>query len=104
VCVCVREREREREWGWERRRGETSIPLTLDPKTPLLQVRKLVEKLEGDEEAGLELAHPCTTHFGPRPSDPPPRSESHHPIHHVHFYVGYGDQSQSPDRHIETEC
>mmetsp|Transcript_31884 Transcript_31884/g.76126 ORF Transcript_31884/g.76126 Transcript_31884/m.76126 type:complete len:571 (-) Transcript_31884:34-1746(-) len=29
------------------------------------QLRKLVEKLELDQSAGLKVAHPCTKHFGP---------------------------------------
>lgn len=52
------------------------------------QIRKLVEKLEGDEMAMLEIAHPCTTHFGPRQVDPPQGGASHHPTFRVHFYVG----------------
>mmetsp|Transcript_9142 Transcript_9142/g.18241 ORF Transcript_9142/g.18241 Transcript_9142/m.18241 type:complete len:573 (+) Transcript_9142:375-2093(+) len=44
------------------------------------QLRKLVEKLELDEHAGLKVAHPCTRHFGPHAAGPE--------LWQVAFFVG----------------
>lgn len=43
-----------------------------------------MEKLEADPYAGLEIAHPCTEHFGPRSVD----FQEDVAVQHVFFYVG----------------
>jgi hypothetical protein len=63
--------------------------------------RKLVEKLEADAYAGLEIAHPCTEHFGPKQVDGDNNQAEEAP-QHVLFYVGCGAALQNTFTHTQA--